>query len=80
MVRLEDILKGVSETYLKSYDLVVAVYLNRGQRFETVKTPPLEIAELWFFGFMDQELTKIFLKGMTRSGDVSHVVPWKKSQ
>jgi len=76
-VQLEHILYGVSRKYHAAYDLVVAIFLNREQRIETVPTPPLEIAELWLFGFMDSGLTKIFLKGMTRAGHVSHVVPWK---
>ena len=75
--QLEDILAGVAKKYRAAYDLVVAIYLNREQRFESVRTPPLEIAELWMFGFKDPEHTTIFMKGMTRSGDVDHIVPWR---
>lgn len=76
-VQLEHILKGVSKKYHKAYDLAVAIYLNRSERFETVMTPTLEIQELWFFGFKDPGLTTIFVRGMTRAGDVTFDVPWK---
>jgi hypothetical protein len=75
-VQLEHILKSVSKKYHAAYDLAEAIHLNREQRFETVMTPALEIQELWMFGFNDPGLTSIFLRGMTRDGDVRINVPW----
>jgi hypothetical protein len=75
--QLEHILKGLSKKYHRAYDLTVAIYLNRNERFETVKTPPLEIQELWLFGFKDPGLTTIIVRGMTRTGHVAFDVPWK---
>lgn len=76
-VQLEHLLKCLPKKCHKAYDLAVAIYLNRNERFETVMPPTQEIQELWLFEFKDPGLTTIFLRGMTRAGDFTAEIPWK---
>lgn len=65
------VIEGLSETYPRSGDLVVAVFLNRrGQLdLESFPIPDLTIKELWFFGAAAPDGSQWFICGDILAND-----------
>ena len=61
---LESIFDGLGpKKYPRASDLIVAIYINRAGSLGSIVVPPLQIKQLWLFGWSKPDQSELFLSG-----------------